>query len=71
MSRIIYKQGKGVNDVVFTDYTNIENYWVAKKVIFRQNGKLAMVENYFDIKFPKELNKDLFDPEKFNEVKLD
>jgi hypothetical protein len=71
MSRIIYKQGKGINDVVFTDYTNIENYWVAKKVVFRQNGKLAMEEKYFDIKFPKELSKDLFDPEKFNEVKLD
>jgi len=77
LHRLIYKQGAALRDVVFSDYKKFpsfvpsQDYWVATKVIFYQNGKLSMVEKYFDIKFPKELNKDLFDPEKFNEVKLD
>jgi hypothetical protein len=44
---------------------------VATRVVFKQNGIVNMTEKYFDIKFPKELSKDLFDPEKFNEVKLE
>lgn len=71
LHRIIYKQGRAVSDVELTDYEKMENYWVAKKVRFKQNGTLVIEEKYFDIKFPKELNKDLFDPKKFNEVKLD
>jgi hypothetical protein len=71
LHRIIYKQGKGVNNCVFSNYQKIKGYWVAKTVSFKQDGVLAMIENYFDIKFPKELSGDLFDPKKFNEVKLD
>lgn len=71
LHRIIYKQGKGVNDCVFSDYEKIKNYWVAKTVSFKQDGILAMKENYFDIKFPKTLSAELFDPKKFNEVKLE
>ena len=71
LHRIIYKQGKGVSDCVFGNYQKIQNYWVAKTVSFKQDGVLVMVENYFDIKFPKTLSADLFDPKKFNEVKLD
>ena len=71
LHRIIYKQGSNIRDVIFDDYEKIGNYWVAKTVIFKQDGKLNMTEKYYDIKFPKELNGDLFEPEKFNEVKLD
>ncbi|MCE3227979.1 MAG: hypothetical protein K0S32_2530 [Bacteroidetes bacterium] len=71
MVRLVYKQGKGINDCIFTDYKSIENNWVATRVVFKQNGIVNMTEKYFDIKFPKELSKDLFDPEKFNEVKLE
>jgi hypothetical protein len=69
--RLIYKQGKGINDVVLNDYEKIENNWVAKKVLFKQNGVLAQTEEYFDIKFPKEINADTYKPEKFAEIKLD
>lgn len=69
--RLIYKQGKNVNDVVLGDYQKIENNWVAKKIIFKQNGALVQTEEYFDIKFPKEINGDTFKPEKFAEIKLD
>jgi photosystem II stability/assembly factor-like uncharacterized protein len=72
LHRIIYKQGgKAPSDVVLSDYQKIENNWVATRVAFKRNGVLEMEEKYFDIKFPKELNKDLFDPKKFNEVKLE
>ncbi|MGZ4098945.1 MAG: hypothetical protein ACXVNM_08700 [Bacteroidia bacterium] len=71
LHRVIYKQGKSVTDAILTNYEKIENNWVAKKVIFKRNGILEVEENYFDIKFPKELNKDLFDPKKFNEIKLE
>ncbi|MGZ3933308.1 MAG: outer membrane lipoprotein-sorting protein, partial [Bacteroidia bacterium] len=69
MHRIIYKKGANTQDVVFGDYANIENYWVAKKVSFKINGVLEMEEKYYDIKFPKELSPALFDPGKFPEAK--
>jgi len=77
LHRLIYKQGKAIRDVVLTDYVQMpasskkEKYWVATKVVFKVNGQLNMEEKYYDIKFPKELSNDLFDPEKFNETKLE
>lgn len=70
MHRIIYKKKKQVNEVVFADYVQKKKYWVAPTIIFKVNGKLNLIEKYEDIKFPKSLNPDLFDPKKFNEVKL-
>lgn len=71
LHRIISTQRQALSDVTMTDYEKIGTYWVAKKVIFKKNGLTEIEEKYFDIKFPKELNKDIFDPEKFNETKLD
>lgn len=70
LHRLIYKQGKSNRDVILSNYKKMRGNWVAKKIIFKQNGILQMEEDYFDIKFPKTLNDQLFDPEKFNEVKL-
>jgi photosystem II stability/assembly factor-like uncharacterized protein len=81
LHRIIYTHGKNLSDVIFGEYENLtapadvtsaaKMYWVAKKVSFKQNGILSMTEKYFDIKFPKEINKDVFNPDKFSEVKLE
>ncbi|MEO6303149.1 MAG: hypothetical protein ABIP51_08240 [Bacteroidia bacterium] len=71
LHRIIYARRNSVSDCVFSDYEKNGKYWVAKLVTFKTNGKLDVIEKYFDIKFPKKLNDDLFDPKKFNEVKLD
>jgi hypothetical protein len=71
LHKVIYKMGKVNNNVVFANYEKIENNWVAKKVTFTQNGVLTQVEDYFDIKFPKEINADTFKPEKFAEIKLE
>lgn len=71
MHRIIYDQKGKVNDVVFGDYTKLENYWMAKTITFKTNGKLGLIERYYDIKFPKSLPTDWFDPRKFNDVVLE
>lgn len=71
LHRIIYSRRNSVSDCVFGGYEKMGNYWVAKLITFKTDGKINTVEKYFDIKFPKTLNKDLFDPMKFNEIKLD
>jgi hypothetical protein len=69
MSRIIYKKKDHVTDCVFADYEKVNGNWVAKKVIFKGDGKLQLIEKYYDLKFPKELNPDIFDPAKFAQTK--
>jgi len=71
MHRIVYTQKEKTNDVVFGDYTKIDGNWIAKTIIFKTDGKLSLIEKYYDIKFPKTVNADWFKPEKFNEVSLD
>ena len=70
MHRIIYGQKGKTNDVVFGDYEQIGKNRIAKTILFRTDGKLALIERYYDIKFPKTLPEDWFNPEKFNEVIL-
>lgn len=67
MHRIIYKKGKQM-DVVFSDYEKMQGYWVAKKVIFKSMGELQMIEKYYNIRFPKNLNAAIFDPKLFLQV---
>lgn len=68
MHRIIYKKGKQM-DVVFSDYEKMQGYWVAKKVIFKSMGELQMIEKYYNIRFPKNLNATIFDPKLFLQAK--
>lgn len=68
MHRIIYKKGEILMDVVFSDYDLIDHNWVAKKVLFKQNGQLSLIEQYYNIQFPENLKADLFIPEKFAEA---
>lgn len=71
MHRIIYDQKGKINDVIFSDYTKMESYWMSKTIIFKTNGKLGLIERYYDIKFPETLPSDWFDAKKFNEVILE
>ncbi len=71
MHRIVYEQKGKINDVVFDEYTKMDGNWIAKKIVFKTDGKLALIEKYFAIRFPKKLNPDLFSPEKFNEIVLE
>jgi hypothetical protein len=69
MHRIVYKKKDKITDCIFGDYQKVEGYWVAKKITFKSNGQLQLIEKYYDIKFPKELNPDIFNPAKFAETK--
>lgn len=69
LHRIIYKKKENITDCVFGDYEKVDGNWVAKKVTFKNNGHLQMVEKYYDLKFPKELNQDIFNPSKFSQTK--
>lgn len=69
MNRIIYKKKDNITDCVFSDYEKVDGNWVSKKVIFKNNGQIQLIEKYYDLKFPKELNPDIFNPTKFTEVK--
>jgi photosystem II stability/assembly factor-like uncharacterized protein len=71
LHRVIYKQNSAVRDVKFESYELMESNWVAKKITFMLNGKLNMVEDYFDIKFPKEVKPSIFEVSTFSDVKLD
>ncbi len=71
LHKIIYARKNTVTDCIFGNYEKINNYWVAKTITFKTDGKLETVENYFDIKFPKELSPDIYKPEKFNDLKLE
>jgi hypothetical protein len=71
MHRIIYPQKEKTNDVVFDDYVKMDSNWIAKTIVFKTDGKLGLIERYYDIKFPKSINQDWFNPEKFNEIALE
>lgn len=71
MHKVIYKQKNKTNEVIFADYEKMSNYWVSKTIHFKQNGKLNLIERYYDIKFPKFISEDFFKPERFNEIKLE
>lgn len=69
MHRVVYNKVTVLMDVVFANYDIIEKNRVAKKVIFKQNGQLILIEQYYNIKFPQKLNMDIYIPEKFSETK--
>ncbi len=69
LHRIIYKKKDNITDCVFGDYEKAEGNWVSKKVTFKNNGKLQLIEKYYNLKFPKELSPDIFDPAKFAQTK--
>lgn len=69
LHRIIYKKKDNITDCIFGDYEKVDGNWVSKKVTFKNNGKLQLIEKYYDLKFPKELNPDVFNPEKFTQIK--
>ncbi len=71
MHRVVVSRKGKVNDIVFGAYKKIKNKWVATYITFKTDNRLALTEKYFDIKFPKTVKEDWFDPEKFNQVILD
>lgn len=62
----VITNNKGIaRDVEMNNYQQLEDKWVATEIIFKNNGKLFLREEYFNISFPKEVDKNWFDPEQF------
>lgn len=68
LTRVISNRDNSISDVIFGNYTTIEEYPVATEMTFKVNGQISMVEKYFNISFPKELDLGLFDSKRFREA---
>lgn len=68
LTRVISNRDYSISDVIFGNYITIEEYPVATEITFKVNGEIAMVEKYFNISFPKELDLGLFDSKRFREA---
>lgn len=58
-------RGNTLQEVQFNNYEKLGEGWVAPEVVFKANGQLGLLEKYSDMSIPKQLNPDIFDPEKF------
>ncbi|MGE0089206.1 MAG: hypothetical protein AB7S50_06995 [Bacteroidales bacterium] len=58
-------QKEDINETVFSNYQTIDGKVVATKILFYKNGDLIMDEEYFDIKFPENLDLSIFEPSNF------
>ncbi|OFX22052.1 MAG: hypothetical protein A2041_02150 [Bacteroidetes bacterium GWA2_31_9b] len=58
-------QGDDINETVFSNYQTIDDKLVATKILFYKNNQLIMDEEYFNIKFPEELDQNIFEPSNF------
>jgi hypothetical protein len=63
--RVITNNKGTVSDVEMNKYQLIEGNWVAMEIVFKNNGKLVLREEYFNISFPEKVEPSLFDPEQF------
>jgi hypothetical protein len=64
--RVITNNKGGVSDVEMNRYQLVEGNWVATEIIFKNNGKLVLREEYYNMSFPKEVNQNWFDPNQFS-----
>lgn len=63
--RVITNNKGTVSDVEMNKYQLIEGNWVATEIIFKNNGKLVLREEYFNMSFPEKVDPSWFDPEQF------
>jgi hypothetical protein len=63
--RVITNTNGIARDVEMNKYEQIEGNWVATEIIFKNDGKLFLREEYYNISFPKEVDPSWFDPEQF------
>ncbi|MEJ8802648.1 outer membrane lipoprotein-sorting protein [Pontibacter sp. H249] len=56
-------------DVEINNYQKLEGKWVATEIIFKTDGKTTLREEYFNMRFPKAMDKAWYDPALFANVK--
>jgi hypothetical protein len=53
--KMIKNSEEGYHEVVFNDYINVNgSAWIEQEIIFKLDGKVYMIEKYFDISIPDE-----------------
>ncbi|PRY12346.1 hypothetical protein CLV24_10890 [Pontibacter ummariensis] len=67
--RVLTNNKGNTRDVEINNYQQIEDKWVATEIVFKTNGQTTLREEYFNISFPTQVNKDWFDLEKFSTTK--
>jgi hypothetical protein len=66
-----HKHQRIARDVEMNKYQQIEGNWVATEIIFKNNGKLLLREEYYNISFPKEVDPSWFDPSNLHNCELE
>ncbi len=63
------RDGKLTSETQFNKYQKVKGGgWISPEVVFMLNGKRTFLEEYTDMQFNIDLNKDLFAPKKWAEV---
>lgn len=62
------KKGEHIKEIQFQNYKKIEGYWVATQIVFLTNGKVNIIEDYFDIKIYNSIDENIFKPENFSKA---
>ncbi len=57
------------NEAMFDNFKMVKGKYIATKVIFLNNGKPIMIEEYFDMDFPETLDSSIFDPKNFKDAR--
>lgn len=66
--KLMKKKGNRIREIQFKNYKKIEGYWVATQIIFLTNGKVDMIEDYFDIKIYNSVDESIYKPENFSKA---
>ncbi len=62
-------RGSFTSEIEFMEYQKLKDGWIAPKVVFKQNGKITMIETYRDILTDIPIAKEVFNPKKFSSIR--
>jgi len=69
LTRVITNTNGTVSDIEMEGYKMIDSYPVATEITFKRNGKVFMVEKYFNISFPKKVDAKNFETNMLKDAK--
>lgn len=65
LRKVILNYSGKISEVLLDNYIILENNPVAKEITFKNNHKVTMVEKYFNISFPNNVDRKVFESENF------
>lgn len=69
LEKLALNRNGNISEVNMNNYQIIDSFPVATEIDFYTNGALYMVEKYFDVSFPENVDPAIFDPTNFAEMK--